>query len=129
MLELYTLILPVGTPAVWDCKNKESRFLDVYRTIQCFAGRAPVHLCSQKGLEHALVVSGGSLRGKSVRMGRHYSALAGLTFGHVVGPLQRLLDRKSFSVQDLKEPHMHLKPLKIWLSHRLNHPGSYRGGT
>jgi hypothetical protein len=24
---------------------------------------------------------------------------------------------------------MHLKPLKIWLSHPLNYPGSYRGGT
>ena len=129
MLELYTLILPVGTLAVWGCKNKESRFLDVCRTFQFFASRAPVHLCSQKGLEHALVVGGGSLHGKSVRMGHHYSALGGLTFGHVVGPLPRLLDRKSFSVQDLKEPHMHLKPLKIWLSHPLNYPGSYRGGT
>jgi hypothetical protein len=24
---------------------------------------------------------------------------------------------------------MHLKPLKIWLLHPLNHPGSCRGGT
>ena len=120
--------MPVGTLAVWGCKNKEPKFPGVCKTNQCFAGQLPGHLCSRISLEPVPVVDG-NLLGKSVGMDHRPATVGGLSVGHVFGPLQRLQHRKSFSVQDLKVPHKHLIPPKIWLWRHLNHQGSYQGDT